>query len=78
MGTTNLYFNATRRGGGVVTSSPNEIQVFSALTLSPKEIWLVPGAIFQVCVCVCVCVWMWVGVGVDVGVGVWVWVFVCG
>jgi nuclear pore complex protein Nup210 len=48
VGTTNLYFNATRRGGGVVTSSPNEIQVFSALTLSPKEIWLVPGAIFQV------------------------------
>ena len=48
VGTANLYFNATVSSGRIITSVPQEIQVFSPLSLTPKEIWLVPKATFKV------------------------------
>lgn len=48
VGSTYLLFNATSSDGTVVSSKPNEIQVFAPLKLSPDSITLLPSAVFQV------------------------------
>ena len=47
VGISNLYFNVTVSLGRIITSIPQEIQVFSPLSLTPKEIWLVHKATFK-------------------------------